>query len=73
MGAGQSSMEQVDSFCKTQAIASKRCIQENEFDKEKYKVACVQQFQDYRDCKKRWLELAHRINAADRQQNTEPK
>nr|KAJ3422530.1 hypothetical protein HK105_007644 [Polyrhizophydium stewartii] len=61
MGNAESGMEPVESYCKVQALASKRCMNENDFDRDKYRTACAQQFQDYRDCKRRWAELRKQI------------
>ncbi|KAI8927975.1 hypothetical protein BC831DRAFT_450477 [Entophlyctis helioformis] len=62
MGASQSSdLPSMDSFCSKLAIASKKCMNEHDFDREKYRSACVQQFRDYRDCKQRWHDLKRQI------------
>ncbi|KAH6561264.1 hypothetical protein BASA50_000274 [Batrachochytrium salamandrivorans] len=69
MGAAQSGMTPLESFCREQAMASKKCMYKHNYERESYQSDCSPQFQNYRDCKKRWFELARQLRLAAEKPN----
>ncbi|KAI9101296.1 hypothetical protein DFS34DRAFT_648174 [Phlyctochytrium arcticum] len=57
MGQAPSGMEPMTTFCQVEALASQKCMQQHNYDREAMRLPCRQSFQDYRDCKQRWLEM----------------
>lgn len=58
----------VKEFCAAEAMASNNCLELMSYDREK----CGQQFQDYRDCKKRWREYRNTVAMCMKRGETPP-
>ncbi len=76
MGSSQSTPTTLplDTYCKDQTIAAKRCMSVNELDAEKYRVNCAKDFEAYAACKKKWQQLyVATLSIAERQREEQEK
>jgi hypothetical protein len=69
MGAQQSSqIEPMLSYCNKESMASRRCM--NKYNYEREKFDCNKEFEQYKDCKRRWLEIRKMVMRGELQQST---
>jgi hypothetical protein len=48
-------------YCIETALKSKKCMYKYNYERDVYKQHCQAEFEDYKECKKRWLELRNKI------------
>ena len=66
MGQKESTLiESLQSYCKEEAKLSKQCMFKYNYEREEYRTPCAQKFQDYKNCKERWLVLRKKVMAGE--------
>ena len=62
MGNAESSIiPPLQDYCKDQMIQSKRCILKSNYDETKYRSECTKEFEEYKECKRKWILLRNGI------------
>jgi hypothetical protein len=66
MGQKESSLiENIAVYCKEESKLSKQCMFKYNYDREAYRKPCAKEFQEYKNCKERWLVLRKKVMAGE--------
>ncbi|KAJ3322342.1 hypothetical protein HDU76_013895 [Blyttiomyces sp. JEL0837] len=60
-------------YCKVEKAASEKCMKDHNYDREKYKIACVEMFVNFYKCKERWRALKGQMMIEERKKKKESK
>ena len=74
MGQNNSKLvEPMLEYCEKFALESKKCMNKYNYDRELYLTPCKPQFEEYKECKRRWMEIRKIIMRGEGSMPEEPE
>ena len=66
-------IEPMMEYCKQDALKSKQCMFKYDYERDKFMGPCQPVFDEYKECKQRWLELRKMVTAGKLETTTDGK